>query len=568
MSYTPGPAGLTLEQFKRSGDVDDTASFLRAMDYFKGPGSGSQAGGTLNLRGGYTISDTILISSLGITLKGDGWGNSTHPTSGTWIKWNGAAGKPMVKLLQTFNAGLDNIRLIGNSAAKPSCGIEFADQATDSFYANYLNRVWIGNLYGYDSDNAVQFQNGIICSGTINGDSNTFSHVRIFGCSNIGFDIQNPNFACTGCHGLFITFCAIGLKINGSIYGVNWFFGNHSDTCFRLLSGSRVYVTGFESESSARLATLDDLYANGKFVLHGGAFQVETASIAADGRYIDTGIGNGWSIHLEDFSQQMETGYSGPVPKIRACNSSGGLTFGTLRMIGTRGIYPVNLETGSLIWSNDARNIFYEPVADFGQDAMPKMFWQGNWAASDTQFKVFASDSPGQFTQRGGPFTVERLNLPIVSVTTLTGSGATTYSYKVTAVCYDGESVASAAGTCTNAATLDSTHVNRISWHPVPGAYAYKVYGRIAGSELLLKTVTWENLQTVFGPPQWDDNGSLAPAGASPPTANTTGNLVVGGKITLGTTTAPSAPANGDMWFDGAALKIRIAGVTKTVTVT
>jgi hypothetical protein len=31
---------------------------------------------------------------------------------------------------------------------------------------------------------------------------------------------------------------------------------------------------------------------------------------------------------------------------------------------------------------------------------------------------------------------------------------------------------------------------------------------------------------------------------------------------------APSAPANGDIWFDGAALKIQIAGVTKTVTVT
>ena len=31
---------------------------------------------------------------------------------------------------------------------------------------------------------------------------------------------------------------------------------------------------------------------------------------------------------------------------------------------------------------------------------------------------------------------------------------------------------------------------------------------------------------------------------------------------------APSAPANGDIWFDGAALKMQIAGVTKTFTVT
>jgi hypothetical protein len=32
--------------------------------------------------------------------------------------------------------------------------------------------------------------------------------------------------------------------------------------------------------------------------------------------------------------------------------------------------------------------------------------------------------------------------------------------------------------------------------------------------------------------------------------------------------TAPSAPNDGDIWFDGTALKIRIAGVTRTVTVT
>lgn len=31
---------------------------------------------------------------------------------------------------------------------------------------------------------------------------------------------------------------------------------------------------------------------------------------------------------------------------------------------------------------------------------------------------------------------------------------------------------------------------------------------------------------------------------------------------------APTSPVNGDMWFDGAALKIRIAGATKTFTVT
>ena len=39
-------------------------------------------------------------------------------------------------------------------------------------------------------------------------------------------------------------------------------------------------------------------------------------------------------------------------------------------------------------------------------------------------------------------------------------------------------------------------------------------------------------------------------------------------QLRLNAGVAPSAPVDGDMWFDGSALKMRIAGVTKTVTVT
>ena len=37
--------------------------------------------------------------------------------------------------------------------------------------------------------------------------------------------------------------------------------------------------------------------------------------------------------------------------------------------------------------------------------------------------------------------------------------------------------------------------------------------------------------------------------------------------INLKTITDPVSPNNGDLWFDGSTLKIRIGGVTKTVTV-
>ncbi len=182
------------------------------------------------------------------------------------------------------------------------------------------------------------------------------------------------------------------------------------------------------------------------------------------------------------------------------------------------------------------------------------------------------------------------------AVTALSGSGATTYSYMVTSCTHEGETTVSAAGTCTNAATLDVTHVNRVTWVPLQGASAYKVYGRSSGTEELMATVTWDDLHdglNVTAPPHWDDNGSATPSGAQP-SENTTGNLAVGGnagvgaaasaaailtlaagtaaksQIALPTSVAPTSPNDGDVWREdntNTGLKIRINGVTKTIVV-
>jgi hypothetical protein len=566
---------ITPGQFKRSTDADDTASFLRAFDYFRVAGAGHQAGGTLYCPGGYTISDTLLISSVGITLQGDGWGNSLHPTSGTWIRWNGPAGIPMVKILQTFNAGLCNLRLIGKSSAKPSCAIQYADEGTDSFMGSFLSRVWIGDSFGYDTDEGVQFHDGIIATGTINGDSNSFTQIVIHSFDGIGFDIQNGNFSGNDCSGLYIYGYqapnTIGMRVKqATISGTNWYFGQCKDTCFRFMNGARIQITDWNGEGNNRLATFDDACVQAKFYLRGGAFQCQTGLLAADGRYIDTGNANGWDIDLDGFSQQIAD-LGVPVPKIRAYNVSGGLTQGRIRL-RTRGIYPANLEFGSYGWSNDDRDILYQPMTEAGANPLPVQTWKGNYTDPvDRSFRAFASDSMGEFKQRGGPFIVKKLDVPPApTAVAQTGSGSTTYSYKVTAITYDGETEPTAAVTCTNAAVLGASNINRISWHPVHGANAYKIYGRTAGSWLLLKTLTWDELHTgvgTTGAPSWDDNGSVTPAGAIS-TVNTTGNLGVEGRIMLGTTAAPPTPANGDMWFDGTALKIRIGGVTKTVTVT
>lgn len=109
---------------------------------------------------------------------------------------------------------------------------------------------------------------------------------------------------------------------------------------------------------------------------------------------------------------------------------------------------------------------------------------------------------------------------PTITVTPLTTGGtlaAGTYSYRVSALNLLGETLASTAATGT---TTGSTGSITISWPSVPGASAYKVYGRTGGSELLMAT----NVATggVNRPLcSFIDTGSITPAGALP-TANTT----------------------------------------------
>jgi hypothetical protein len=101
-----------------------------------------------------------------------------------------------------------------------------------------------------------------------------------------------------------------------------------------------------------------------------------------------------------------------------------------------------------------------------------------------------------------------------VSVTPIGTAGGTTYGYRISAVNYAGETLASSTvTTSTGNAVLSSTNFNRVEWDPVQFATSYKIYGRTSGSELLITTVT----DYYF-----DDFGSLSPSGALP-TTNSTG---------------------------------------------
>lgn len=112
------------------------------------------------------------------------------------------------------------------------------------------------------------------------------------------------------------------------------------------------------------------------------------------------------------------------------------------------------------------------------------------------------------------PCTLGYANAPYLVTTADAGTGtlaAGTYSYKVVAVTSHGETEPSRAVIQTVAANK----AIKITWDKVATATGYKVYGRSAGAELLMATITGGS--TV----EWTDTGAVTPSGALP-TTNTT----------------------------------------------
>ncbi|MEY4745172.1 MAG: hypothetical protein RL272_1117, partial [Candidatus Parcubacteria bacterium] len=112
--------------------------------------------------------------------------------------------------------------------------------------------------------------------------------------------------------------------------------------------------------------------------------------------------------------------------------------------------------------------------------------------------------------------------------------GATSWSYKITAVNHAGqETDASIVGsTSSGAATLNGTDFNRLTWSAVTGANQYKVYRTVSGgtpsSTGLITTVTAPTLQ-------FDDTG-YGGSGTAAPTRNASGDVAIGGTVSASTT--------------------------------
>lgn len=119
------------------------------------------------------------------------------------------------------------------------------------------------------------------------------------------------------------------------------------------------------------------------------------------------------------------------------------------------------------------------------------------------------------WTLAGGELATPAIIPPLIDSLGGGGTlGAGTYSYRITALSRTGETVASVAESVVIAAGV--TNKVQITWARVPGAVKYRVYGRTAGSETYIATVT----NTTAFLPSYVDTGVITPTGLAPPGFN------------------------------------------------
>ena len=365
-------------------------------------------------------------------------------------------------------------------------------------------------------------------SGLVNSDTNHFERIQILGCDT-GVDIQNSNDSVSHFDTLGIGFCKTGFKNNSHVLGTNWLMaGNKLD--IHIQFGRRLTVTDLTSEGSSQFALVE---IAGELYIEAGGLQV-TSDILQSGFVINAEQAS--SIVLRNTRFSTDPTYKGtPVYKIRHKSAGGGAGRESLRLENVLGISQTNLDVQGPNSYQLQKELFFHrpPNGPFDWGVNDHVYLTG-----PDLYEEGRNDFASKVNIFGGPVKIRRLGAPTGVIATPTGRGNTAYSYRVAAVSGGGESLASSAAVCMNAAKLDRSNFNTITWHPVLGADRYRVYGRTDGAERLLGIVyTHEIRRTHMGDgiqiTSFKDDGSAAPSEPLP-RENSTGQLIVEGSATIG----------------------------------
>jgi hypothetical protein len=506
---------------KCDGTTDDSAAIQNAI-YAANPGStfpnyvNHPGAGVTLIPGGCAIANSIHVRGI---LTGIGESDTSHVEASSYLIWTGAAGQPML-IIDSRYSSVRDIALYGNTTNVPSDAILISNVSGSSYgEMGRIENVQIG------LSNNMEFTNGISWNGTVGGDNFVLNKIFISGVTNAG--INNPtngNASDEEIDNLSVNYASIGVLEQGFVTGSNWAFSYVNTELVLGQSGGGtapyVIVRGYVGGGTPMSGTgmLATVYAGTLHITDGGYSMVtSTASPVLDSHY--TGDTNVW---LENFN--FQSAGAATTVALNLCTSLNNGAQQTFRLINVSGVNPSNITCSTPLTGQGYKNsilIDFQPAPYFGYYADPSRTittWEtGNWDWRRT-------DETHERDLWGGPSVIHQLNSPNYPLCTPTGSGSTSYGYRITSLTttsyFSGESLPGAEVTCSNASTLSGSSYNTITWQSVVGATGYNIYCRTPGSELLCGTVwgSGTNANT------WADTGSVTPSGALP-TVNTTGGL-------------------------------------------
>ncbi|MGD0126382.1 MAG: hypothetical protein ABSF46_13555 [Terriglobia bacterium] len=532
-----------------NGTSDDSTAIQAAINAANPTAATGYSGvGVILIPGGCAVANTLNMSA-GI-LTGVGLGSTNNYGGSAYLRWIGASGKPMIQI-NGWSVSIRDIALIGNSTTPPSELIQINRLNGGIADHGEIVNVCINNCTQGTLTSASS-TNGITWNGTVGGDSWRLQNVRINNCTANGINIQNGNASDIHFDNLMVSTSGVGFyALSQELYGTNWEFGGNT-VDIQIGVGAELNIQGYACTGGCVEMLVNN---GGMFTLDGGSFE-EIAGTTAP-YFIDDSQGNstGTFTTIRNF-RVFGTGST----QILQCPSAtlNGQFVGGLKLDNVYGITP-NMITCPLTWAN-ATSTQTEAAIDYRPNQSSiESYYDPNLHELLTPWTGFTFDpTRNDRTLRNdfwsGPIVMQQVPQAQISATcTLTsGSGSTTYYYRVAAV------TGAALGSTPEAslpdyalspteiscasqnATLSSAAMNRIRISPQLGVQAWLI-GRSTtpGAEQPLATVP-QNPVGQDAPPYIDyyDNGSATPSGAMPSSTNTTGALYFVSQGALGSSGA------------------------------
>lgn len=271
-----------------SGDpADDASPGLASLlsDAHGGSGVGVHGGHIVLEPGEYRLTETLDFTKWTGILSGAGggispyYGTTVQHGRGTVLRWDGSAGEPMVRVRDSRDLIIQNIRFEGKDGTEPSYAIEFNSNGGTTGTNEYMTvrDVHIGRYpWTRQGTNKGLVQSGIGFTGNnVNNDQFRIERVAIHYPTTYGVYIPNTqsvggtirNLVVLGA-GTAAVATAASLRIDDPE-----FYNCAIDLLMIDPNAPHVIVDNIYSEGSSMIAQMS---ANGILALHGGNAQVGT----------------------------------------------------------------------------------------------------------------------------------------------------------------------------------------------------------------------------------------------------------------------------------------------------